>query len=455
LSAGGALAMALLWTVSAVPFLRFGYGSDVDAWTVSSAARRIWSTGVYSRSRSFGFPLYELTVTPLIALGGWIASNLLSLAAGLVLFGALVRLGRRGWLAHPWLAIATLMFLPIIFKNATSTMDYVPALALLAWAYVAWLEHRPWLCAVLVGVACGFRPTSGLFIVAPAIATFVESRRLRVPVTMCLAAAMVGVAAFWPSLRLGAFPMVRPVSVWEGIKTTLEVFGIAQTPLLAALAFHAGWRARRAAGPRAIDVFHLTNIAVFGLAYAVHAGGSEYLLPAVFSVVLFVDRHASTRAAAAFFVVAMSYHVVAVDVQGSRGGLRPIRPVITPGLTVQDVQDRRFKLWFRDAMAAWPGTQPTVILERFVHPVIADPAWSYDERLNLFRHASSQMAIAQISLDPDEIQGWRNAGFRVVVWREREWMYARPPADRARPLIEFVDDLGDVLGVPRRGSPLD
>jgi len=65
------------------------------------------------------------------------------------------------------------------------------------------------------------------------------------------------------------------------------------------------------------------------------------------------------------------------------------------------------------------------------------------------------MAIAQISLDPDEIQGWRNAGFRVVVWREREWMYARPPADRARPLIEFVDDLGDVLGVPRRGWPLD
>ena len=359
-----------------MPLLTLGYGSDVDAWTLSRTAEIIWDTGTYLRSRSAGFPLHELALAPLVTTGGWLAANSFSLAAGIALFALLVGLGRHGALRHPVLTLVTLMFLPAMVKNSTSTMDYVPALAVLTGAYAAWQTRRYPLAAALVGIACGFRPTSALFIIPIAAATYVESRNIRLVATMAAIAGTTGLLVLWPSLRLGAVPMPRDVPFLQGIASGMELLGIAQTPLLVLLMAQARRAAAVSIRSRPFDVFHVTNIGVFVIAFLLHPGGAEYLLPAAWSIVLVLDRYATRRRMIAACAVALSYHVIAIDVTGTRGGLRPAGIVVTPGYTIADIAHRRFTLWFRDAVAAWPGTQPTVILEYTMHPVAADRAWT-------------------------------------------------------------------------------
>jgi hypothetical protein len=133
--------LVVLWIAMTAPLVFLGYGSDNDAWRVARAADEMWETGRYVSSRTTGFPLYEILVTPAVYVGGWYLSNALSLIFGLGLIAALLRLASAGEFKHPLLVVVSVAFLPIVVKNASSTMDYIPALAILTWAYVA-LVHR-------------------------------------------------------------------------------------------------------------------------------------------------------------------------------------------------------------------------------------------------------------------------------------------------------------------------
>jgi len=192
IASGTRVFLAVAWAAAVAPLLTLGYGSDVDSWLVGERALQMWATGTYARSRSTGFPLYEITVTPLVAAGGWVASNALSLAAGLAVLLLIYRLADDRTLQRPATTILTLVALPVFVKNATSTMDYVPALALLLAGYVALNRRRPLWAAALVGVACGVRPTSGLFIIPMTGAVLVESGNLRTAFRMGAIAVVVG-----------------------------------------------------------------------------------------------------------------------------------------------------------------------------------------------------------------------------------------------------------------------
>ena len=441
-----------VWTAVTLPLVTLGPGSDVDAWTVARTAERIWESATYIRSRTSGFPLYEIAIAPAMHLGGTVATNVFSLVCGLVCIGLWLRLVRGGVIRWPLPTLLSFAFLPPLIKNAASTMDYVPALALLLGAYVAW-ETRHWFwCAVLIGIACGVRPTSALFIVPAALGALVARTRVTTALMMVAVAAVVGTVAFWPSLRLGGFGPVRSVNALQGARTALALFGILQTPLLVATAW---FFAERPGRWSAFDVFHLTNIAIFGIAFAIHPGGMEYLLPIAPSVLLLIDRHVSMAGVVTSAVILLSHHFVALDVQGSRGGLRPVTVTWTSGFTVRDIEDRRFKLWLKDAVRNWPGTVPTILLELQMQPFAADPEWTYDANLNAFRPGASRMAVAALTDDTAALRHLRAEGFRVVARQERHWQYRRPEGAAARALIEFVDDLGALLGTPVHGAPLE
>jgi len=453
LSRAQTTALMSVWIALTLPMLTLGFGSDADAWTVARTGERIWESGTYIRSRTSGFPLYELVLAPLVHIGGSVATNALSFVCGLVVIWAWLRLAANGVLRRPALTTCMFAFLPIFIKNSTSTMDYVPALALLLTAYVAWEQQRWTWCAVLIGVACGVRPTSALLIVPAAVAAFVRTKRVPTAAMMVVVAAVVGTAAFWPSLRLGGFGPVRTVTPLQGARTALQLFGVLQAPLLAAGGLF--FLDRRRTPWSAFDVFHVTSILVFGLAFAVHPGGTEYLLPIVPSVILLMDRHVSITGAALACAVALSYHVVSIDVEGTRGGMRSAALKWTHGFTMRDIDDRRFKLWLKEAAAHWPGTEPTVLLELQMQPFAADRRWAYDPALNVFRAPGSLLAVATLSDDLTVLGRMRERGFRVVARREREWQYLRAQGLPAHPFVEFVDDLGAVLKTPIRGSPLE
>jgi hypothetical protein len=447
--------LGALWLAATLPLVGLGFGSDADAWSLGRTAELIWAHRAYIRSRQPGFPLYEIAIAPLAAAGGWIATNLLSVASGCILLALIARLSRRGGLRHGALTAGTLLLLPIVVKNGSSTMDFLPSLAVLVGAYVAWHERRLVLCGVLVGFACGLRPTNGLFILPASLSIWVERRQPQLVLLLIGTALAVGTVAFWPALGLNPFGVPRHIPWLPGAKVGMQLFGIAQTPILIGLMALARRSAPRNPSSLPFDVFHATNAAAFGLAFLAHPGGSEYLLPVALSVVLWLDRCASRPVMAAACAVALSYHLVAVDITGSRGGMRPLQVHLTTGYTVRDVADRRFKLWLREAVESWPGREPTVLLELQVQPFAADRHWTYDAEFDVFRRAGTQMAVAQMVDDPGEVRRLRDGGFRVVAWREREWLFLRPPLDAVRHLVVFEDDLGVLLEEPQRGYPLE
>jgi hypothetical protein len=152
------------WILIVAPGIFLGYGGDDDAWRNARTAEQIWETGEYVRTRTTGFPVYEIAITPLVVLGGWTLSNLFSLSSGVLLLAAIFRLWSLKHLKHPLLYVLATAFIPIVVKSSSSTMDFIPALSVLMWAYVKTVQRRWFAASVLIGLAAGIRPSSILML---------------------------------------------------------------------------------------------------------------------------------------------------------------------------------------------------------------------------------------------------------------------------------------------------
>jgi len=135
--------------------------------------------------------------------GGPVFTNGLSALFGCVavLFFALSlrRLGVRAYLL-PSLLLA---FVPVVYVNCTSTIDYIPALAfLLAATYFA-IAGRPLVSGILLGFAIGTRITSGAMLLPLAVWVALENtqgRRVRDIAILTVAALTTGFLVFLPAM---------------------------------------------------------------------------------------------------------------------------------------------------------------------------------------------------------------------------------------------------------------
>ena len=102
------------------PLCFLGPGTDLDTGAVLHSGDRIVH-GAYVASRAPGAPVHEAIAGVLDwGLGGW-AVNLVSLAAALVLCGALWLLLEREGVPRPWLAVALVGASPWFQIASTST----------------------------------------------------------------------------------------------------------------------------------------------------------------------------------------------------------------------------------------------------------------------------------------------------------------------------------------------
>ena len=452
------------WCLLVLPLTFLGYGSDGDAWLVAETAERIWAQREYIASRTTGFPLFELAVTPLVQAGEWFLSNLVAMAGGAALLLALFRLGRQGHVRRPLLVVLGLAFSPIIIKNSSVTMDYVPALAAMTWAYVMLLEGRHTLCGLLIGLACGFRPSSGLFVIPCAVYLLVQTRRLGPSFRLGIIAFVAGVVAYSPSLlKYGIRSPMQGITldartmVLIGGYNITQLFGIIATlALMAVLGLAMLRRLRERSDYLRSPHFalHVVNVLLWLALFTLIPEETEYLLPLMPSVVFLLDALAPDRAAVAVTALVLVQHVVAFDVLGGTSGDRHIEPAIRPGFTIADIQDRRFKLSTRDAATRYDARVPTVLMLGYAWIPSRHDRWTWDPVYDMARQSDGRLYVSSPIRDEDVLKRLKSDGFRLVVWNNAKWQYTRTGNRFWQQYVEVVDDLDDFFGRPIAGRPV-
>ncbi len=375
--------LAALFTVAAFPRCLLGFGADIDAWLVAEGADRMLAEGHYVRSRSTGFPLYEIGIIPFVHLGGFVLSNLVSLLAALALLGAFFALEDRGELRNPRIVQAILVFVPIVFVNAATTMDYLPALALLVWGYVQHRSGRDHLSAVLIGLACGVRPTSALFLLPIAFSIARRTRGVREAAVFLMIGGLVGFVVFAPALTVLPFDLVPRSPSLQTLRGVLEVFGLVPTVLVLCIVcaslVERSRRGRVAPNPLPIERagFHVSMVALFLGPFLFNSDETAYLLPAVPSALLLLDQVLATRAMALACALLMSNHFVELKLTRRPGSALNLEATLAHGTTRADVDRRLFQRDLRDALFSYRPTVPTLLLDEsdITAAVVHNPGW--------------------------------------------------------------------------------
>ncbi|MCU1355631.1 MAG: hypothetical protein JWM89_1049 [Acidimicrobiales bacterium] len=168
---------AALGLVVAAPLIVSGPGNDLDVANIFRSGRSIAQHLSYVPSRPPGAPVHELIVGVLDLVGGPVLTNLSSLAAAAALLVGLDRLLRREGIGPGgrW-AVALVGACPWFVIAATSTAEYVFALAFVIAAALALRRGHPVVAGLLAAASMGCRVGSGALVAAFLLAELTEPR---------------------------------------------------------------------------------------------------------------------------------------------------------------------------------------------------------------------------------------------------------------------------------------
>lgn len=181
-----------------LPLVWMGYGTDIDVFDVLVAGDSI-RAGDYLPSRPPGVPVFEAVVALLDPVGGHLAINLATAAAGAATVVGIARLVRAWGHANGDLIALAFLAAPGTMIAATSTADFVWALAFFVWAALHHLRDRPVAAGVLFALALGTRLSSVLLMAAFLVADGWDRPRRRVCVRTALVALPLGALLYVPA----------------------------------------------------------------------------------------------------------------------------------------------------------------------------------------------------------------------------------------------------------------
>jgi hypothetical protein len=180
-----------------LPLLWMGYGTDIDVHDVLASGASI-RAGDYVPSRPPGVPVYEALVAVLDPIGGHIAVNLASAAAAAATTVGIARLVRIWGHANGDLLALAFLAAPGTVIAATSTADFIWALAFFVWGAVLHLRDRSLAAGLLFALAIGTRLSSVLLLAAFLLADGWDRPRRRSCARTALVAAPVGLLLYVP-----------------------------------------------------------------------------------------------------------------------------------------------------------------------------------------------------------------------------------------------------------------
>jgi hypothetical protein len=438
-----------LWLIPVIALSYFGYGSDEDAWIVGQEALQCWNTGHYTVSRSTGFPLHELLMAPLSAWGAWYACNAFSILSGLILLFFTWKQSSLGIFRQTTWVIITLAFLPQVLVNASSTLDYIPSLACWAAMYYFFLKKKYYYAALCVGLACGFRPSNGAFIL-PVCWWIGKERGWKEASKIFVLALLTGMLAYSPVLiHYGILDPTREVSIpWQqniliGAYQMLILLGIAPSLYLAFLFLKKRNELWQGIKNNGYWQFHLLHMGIWLLFFwGITSSESEYLFPIIPSMIYLCDRWLENRWFKITCVVLLSYNFISLELLGGESGNRKIALSIQPGFTWRDWQDRRFKLWFREAATAYSCQEKTLLMFGSAYVLANNPQWEFAPgHPNIIKQKNGNFYISERILDVRQLQRLKAEGITMFVWKQRKWEYLRLEIPHWNEYVRVADDL--------------
>lgn len=394
-------ALSLLYLLSRLPWINLGYGTDPDAWRVVLVAEYFWRTGHYYPSRLPGYPLHELVTLPL-ARSGWLWTNLSTVLVslgGVWVFGRLVdRLG----LQPRGLLTAAFAFTPLLWINSMATLDYMWALTGILAAYLALISGRPLLAGIFLGVAIGFRLTSGGMLL-PFGLLFWQQRRFRDGVAFLGATVTVAVLVYLPVFLLYRLHLLNFADISVRLSTVLSLMTKETLGGLGTLAVLVGatvsWR-RLAGLPAALRGDpHIRVWVMVGVLYIAaflrlpHEAG--YLIPILpFGYFLMARFFRPTALFIACVAITLSGFI---DLTGGGEGLtwEAVRTArLGQGLLLSNADTMRSQM--REARRIFAGDYPpgAIVILGFLYP---ETVVLHRERLDLSYRERDMRAVSLLS----------------------------------------------------------
>lgn len=352
------LPVALMLALYA-PLIFLGYGSDNDTFLVLDTGRGLLERQTYQPSRNPGYILFETTVGVLSRVGGSVLCNAATLAAGVASLLLFLRVCRE--LDVPRRGLLGVLFVahPVLWVNATCTMDYVWALALLL-AGLLLVIRRAYLAAgVVLGLAIAVRSTSfvgGGVVLACALAGRRDDRGKIL--LAAVIAVLLGALFYVPSFRHAGYtleflrPMIGGPHYWtlklqlgRFVYKNLYFWGLPAAAMLPMIlwAGRGGLSDPRRRGLVMACVAGVLAYQTLFLAYPIELG---YLLPMVPAVLILLGVGLAHRPGVlvTFAGVLASYALVNLNVARPNTSERATGSVlglwVEPGFVVQDAQER-------------------------------------------------------------------------------------------------------------------
>lgn len=307
------IVIGALVTLSRLPLLGHGYGSDPDAWRAIFAARQLLDTGTYFPSRLPGYPLPEYVDAGMLYLGlgsslwlGLISAILSGIAASLF-FRILLPLGSTRAIAGS-LAFA---FTPVVYTAGLGAMDYLWGLTFFLAATLSMTHGRVWAAGIFLGLAVASRLTYA-FSVIPLVLLYMGSdfsqlrrvhawKRLALPL---LCSGLLAILFFIPALvstkgHLIPTPTPAPPRWLHTVyNSSVGLFGVIGFVAVACAVFVALFRRRQRVttptqmGGR-LDSWSFALIAIYGLLFIRLPDEASYLMPALLGLYWLLCRYAS------------------------------------------------------------------------------------------------------------------------------------------------------------------
>ena len=353
--------LVAFYVASRIPVILSGFGSDYDSLLYGASGAHMLEKGTYEVSRFPGFPLYEHLCAFFLLVGDWELINLATAIVSLLALGIYYRiLGDFGYADRTRALLCVLLAVfPQFWVNSAAVMDYNWALLFVLGSYLALLRDRWELSALCLGLACGFRLTSGLFLIPFSLYTIQTTGSRKRLIAYGLILGLMTLIAYAPLFLRYGIGFLRPspflafnfaLFLLYFLHRIYQLIGVVPGLFLCGGLLVNRRQLRQVMTSRDPDArIDVLVVVMHLLLFMMFPGQPAYLLPMIPFALSLMARVFSFRYLVTLCTLVFLYNFVSLSLYNSKERTLEIR--VREGVLLSDLSSRKFKLEFHETLA--------------------------------------------------------------------------------------------------------